>query len=363
MDLITLNSSYQPSKLVDNYNSLIWTERFNTVGEFELITPDISGGMTTLPEGTLVSLRESNVAMVVETHHIERKKNTGETLKIKGRSFESILDRRVAMGAMSAADWLVSLKTPSDAAHYIINQICVAGILSANDIFPSSKVQFPTPSDYNTSTGPVRSFNIPRGNLLTAVLGLLQTEAPIDISTTPDTEAVVQHGIRAIRPSAAGTAVGIEIYKGVDRTNTIVFDGTKDALDDGAYLFSKVGSASTAYLVTSSTSATMEKEASAPSGLDRRVILVDATGATDTSLDSLKALASQSLTEARETAMFDGSINEEVNSYTYGVDYNLGDIVRLSGDYGLFENARVTEYIRSKDATGVKSYPTLSTVQ
>jgi hypothetical protein len=99
-----------------------------------------------------------------------------------------------------------------------------------------------------------------------------------------------------------------------------------------------------------------------PSGLDRRVGLIDGSGTDLTDPNVLKNYMSMSLAEASETAIFDGNINPDLNPYKFNIDYGLGDIVRLAGDYGLDESARVTEYIRSEDATGQKAYPTLSTI-
>lgn len=364
MDLLKLDSNNQPTVLVENYDSLIWTERFNTLGDFQLIVgKDIGSYFTMLPEGTNLTLRESNVVMRVENHKMERKKNSPEKMIITGRTFDSVLDRRVSIKSLTdTTEWTVNTKTPSDLAYYVINQICVTGLLDSADIFPSAQVLFPTPSDYLASSGPTKAFVVQRGNLLSTVLGLLQTEAAADATTSPATPAVVPHGIRAVRPSATGTAVNIEIYTGTDRTATVYFDATRDLLDDGNYLFSKVGSANVAYIVGQTTSAKMNKSASTPTGLDRRVILVDATTSGVDDITILKTEGSKSLTEARETALFDGSINQDLSPYVYGVDYGLGDLVKLVGDYGLAQTARVTEYIRSEDNTGFKSYPTLTTI-
>lgn len=364
MDLMTLNDNNQPSKLIENYDSLIWTERFNTVGDFQLVTGNTSKFMNLLPEGTRLTLRETNQVMIVETHQIDRKKRSPEKLTIKGRSFESILDRRVAVQSFGSGtnSWVVGAKTPSDVAWYVIDQIVRVGTLDPQDIFPSSMVQFPTPADYGTSTGPSKNFNVERGNLLNVVLGLLQTTAAEDISTTPDTPAVVPHGIRAVRPNSSGTAIGVQIYTGTDRRATVYFDATRELLDDGTYLFSKVGSANVAYGIGANLSAFMHEGAVEPSGLDRRVTLLDGSEAAITSTDVLKNYMSQALAEASETAIFDGNINPDLNPYTYGVHYNLGDIVRVHGDYGLDEIARVTEYIRTEDATGQKAFPTLETI-
>lgn len=364
MDLVTLNANNQPEKLVENYDSLIWTERFNTVGDFQLTAGDIATFMTVLAEGTRVSIRESNIAMVTETHEIVRKKNTPEQIIIKGRAFESVLDRRVVVPAVAAnaADWLINAKIPSDVAWYIMTQICVTGILDANDIIPAAMIQFTSPSDYLTNSGPTRTFSVPKGNLLATVLNLLQATAKADGSTSPATPVLLPKGIRAIRPNSAGTAIAIELYFGTDRSATVYFDATRDLLDDGSYLFSKVGSATTAYIIGASNAAKLNKTASAATGLDRRVILVDGIQSGETSAGILQQQGELSLAEAIETVVFDGSINQDLSTYKYGVDYFLGDTVKLVGDYGMTKMAVVTEYIRSEDATGTKSYPTLATV-
>lgn len=365
MDLVTLDANNQPLKLIENYDSLIWTERFNTVGDFELQAGDSATFLSLLPEGTRVSLRESNIAMVVETHKIERKKNQPQKITITGRAFESILDRRVALLSVVAnsADWRLSgAKIPSDIAWYIINQICVVGSLDANDIFPAAMVVFPAPADYLTNSGPSKIFSVAKGNLLTTVLNLLQTRAKADATTSPATPVLLPKGIKAVRPAAGSTAISVQMYFGTDRSATVYFDATRDLLDDGTYLFSKRGSADTAYIIGASTAAKLNKAAAATSGLARRVVLVDGISSGETVAATLQTQGEQSLTEAPETVIFDGSINQDLSPYKYNVDYFLGDTVKLVGDYGLSQLAMVTEYIRSEDQTGTKSYPTLATI-
>jgi hypothetical protein len=367
MDFVTLNAQNQAAKLIESYDKLVWTERFNVCGDFLLEAgTNIGGLMTALPEGTRVSLRDSNIAMVVETHEIIRKKNAPEVLQIKGRSFDSILDRRACIQSINSltgsVDWSINLKTPSDLAYYVMARICSFGDISPLDVFPVAMVSFPAPSDYNTSTGPTKAFTVPRGNLLKVVQDLLATEAQADPTTTPATPAVTPHGLRAVRPSSAATAIALQIYPSTDKSGAVYFDATRDLLDDGRYLFSKVGSGNVAYGVASGLAATMYEGSSEPSGLDRRVILVDASQSSIASDVVLKNEMSKSLAAARETAIFDGSINQDLSPYVYGVDYNLGDIVKVKGDYGLYSDARVTEYIRYEGPDGVKSYPTLSAI-
>ena len=363
MELMTMNANNQPDKLIENWDSLVWSERFNTISDFQLTTGLIDNFMTLLPEGKLVTLRESTVPMIVETHRIERKKRTPEKLIITGRSFTSILERRVAIQSVAAltgsSNWVVAVKTPSDLAYYVIVKICVDGLVSVKDIFPASMVQFPAPADYLASSGPTKNLTMPRGNLLQKVLELLQTEAAPDPGTVPTTPAIVPHGLKATRPNVAGTAIAIEIYTGTDKSATVYFDATRDLLNDGTYVFSKVGSANVAYGVLNGQAATMFEGAAEPSGMERRVVLVDGSQSGSADANVLRNEMSIALSEAHETAIFDGSVNNDLSPYVYGVDYKLGDIVKVQGDYGLYQNARVTEYIRSEDNTGFKSYPTL----
>lgn len=363
MDLMTLNENYQQSKLIENYDSLIWTERFGPLGDFQIQTGNVDAFMELLPEGTVLSLRDSTVPMVVERHLIERKKNQPVKLTIKGREFTKILEQRVAIQSVVAAlgEWAIVAKQPSDVAHYIMYQICVAGICDANDIFPASKVQFIAPSDYLEASRPNRQFTVARGNLLATVLSLIATEAPADPDTVPASPVVVPHGIRAMRPSSSGTAIGIQIYKGTDRSASIRFEATRDMLDDGSYLFSKEQSASEAYVLGPSTALKLHK-GTEKSGLNRRVILVDASSSGVTDADAIKTEGSRALNDAKETARFEGSINQDLSPYKYNVDYALGDTVMTVGDYGLVTPARVTEYIRSEDATGTKAFPTLVSI-
>lgn len=363
MDLVTLDEDYQQETFIQSYDSLIWTERFGPLGDFQIKTGDVDGFMNLLPKGTVLSLRDSTVPMIVTRHEIERKKNQPVILTIKGQEFTKILGQRQAIQSVVAAlgEWTVVAKQPSDVAHYIIYKVCVEGICDVNDIFPPDQVQFIVPDDYLEASRPNRQFTVTRGNLLATVLGLLQTEALADPDTIPPSPPVVPHGIRAMRPDSSGSAIGIEIYKGTDRSADIRFEATREMLDDGSYLFTDEPFGNEAYVLGPSDAFKLHK-GTEKSGLDRRVILVDASSSGITDDDALKTEGARALGNAKEIARFDGSINQDLSPYKYNVDYALGDTVMLVGDYGLVTPARVTEYIRSKDATGTKAFPTLVSI-
>jgi hypothetical protein len=63
--------------------------------------------------------------------------------------------------------------------------------------------------------------------------------------------------------------------------------------------------------------------------------------------------------QATAKVVFDGTVPGEI--LKFGRDYNLGDIVIVEGNYsGTKQRSMVSEYIRSSDGTGARSYPTLA---
>lgn len=127
MELITLDNEFQPDRQIDIYNSLIWTERYSSNGDFELTSNDISGIMNLLPEGRCVSLRESTVPMLVETHKIVKGPRQAPLIQVMGRAFETVLERRLSVKDLPEdyssgvkAPWTVSSAQPSDTAYKVM---------------------------------------------------------------------------------------------------------------------------------------------------------------------------------------------------------------------------------------------------
>lgn len=90
-------TTYVPDKLIEGYNSLIWTERYQEFGEFELKSFDIFGMVEALPEDALVSHLDTREVMKVDTHEINmvgEGEDAQPEITIRGRSAASILESR-----------------------------------------------------------------------------------------------------------------------------------------------------------------------------------------------------------------------------------------------------------------------------
>lgn len=363
MELVTLNSSLQPDKVIENYDSLIWTERYSKAGDFQLVATDVSSAVNALPKESYVSLRGSTVPMVVEAHKIEKPKNQAQKVTITGRSFEACsLERRASvntpLGSIRTA-WTISAAKESDAAYKAMRVVLgdtaryqsgvlvlavVNPALSIYDAIP--EITLTLPADYSTSTPNI--YEIKPGDLYTTVMELL---------------AANNHGLKAVRPGPTGTQIGIEIYNGADLTSTVVFDARFDQIDSATYLLSAQGSTNVAYVYgVNGSQQVLKTAAPEASGMARRVLLVDETSDTTTNTSDVRRTRGLvELYKNNATALFDGEVAEQVAA-DYNVKYFLGDILKLTGDYGLSQNVRVTEFIRSVDAQGEKAYPTLEAV-
>lgn len=372
MELLTLDSSFQPVDLIENYESLIWTERYSKYGDFQLTTTDIATFVNALPLETYVTLRESTVPMCVEIYKIEKRKNQTPLLTITGRSFETCLERRAAVkemgvdGSPPRPAWQETAKKESDAAFQAMRIVLgdgdrgvvgleatsgVGGALSGTpavsllDAIP--EINLIVPADYDEGDAVDTDYEIKAADLYSTVMGLLN---------------VNHRGLKSVRPVLGGNQVGIEIYNGADLTSEVVFDARFDQFDNAKYLLSQLGSTNVGYVYGPDGGTIVLKTAAAePSGLARRVLLVDAPS---DPIDTPELRTSRGLVELykyNQTALFDGEISEQIAA-GFNDTYFLGDIIKLVGEYGIYETVRVSEFIRSHDRTGQKSYPTFEVV-
>jgi len=358
MELLTLDSNYQPSELVERYGSLIWTERYFTTGDFQLKTTDVERMIKLLPLESCVTIRESTVPMVVELHEIKKTITGAPEVTIKGRSFDSVLERRAAVKGLGdiRVEWVEARAKESDAAYQVIRQIIgdvgrpplspQLPINSENDALPM--VDLTLPADYEDVPAETKDYEIKPGNLYTVARELM---------------TINRRGMKAVRPAPGGNKIAIEIYNGADLHDEVVFDARFDQFEDSTYLLSYAGSTNWGYVFSKTDSQTVPKTTSPePTGLERRVLYLDISS--EEGVETEEARRTRGLMELykfNNTARYDGQISQQIaDKYNLPVTggYSLGDILRLDGEYGLSTNVRVTEFIRSDDNTGSKAYPT-----
>lgn len=363
MDIFKFNSfttDLDSGEAVNGLTSKMWVERYNEPGEFEFISPVSAGMIDFLPIGTRISHIDTMEVMFVESHEIEEDGESDPIVKTTGRSLWAFLETRMVGADLARFD---SEKSgfgvgADDTATQIVNLIngCIHTGFAGSD--GDDLEDFWATTTISGGTNTTREYK--PENLMPQVLELLKVD---------------DQGIRSVRKNTFGTIgsptqTEFEVYEGVDRTSTIIFSWRAGELEQAQYLQSIKSYANAAYVTSKWLHLVIE---GVQTGWDRRFIHVDAsdlddqlnaapTGGTLTSiLGLMQVRGEQALAAAKVTQITQADISN-ISRYRYRVDFGVGDIVRLSGNFGTIANMRIVEYTEIEDENGESSHPTLEPV-
>lgn len=362
MDLYILDALFRRIHVIDRYISLIWTERFNTYGDFQLDIYSEFETRSVLTPDTYLAMSKSNYIMRIESFEDDVDAQGNRILIVKGRSMEAILLDRVAKDSIStltvSPQWTIT-NPPAVIARKIYHDICVTGILSTGDVIPGV-VEGILPS-LSVSTIP-------------------EPADPITVNLKPTTVydavaiqicAIWELGMRFLRDDSTGL-IYFDIYAGDDRTSDqttltpVIFSPHLDNLQNTKELTTIDKSKNVAYVYSPDGFEMVYPFGVDPTieGFERRVLVVNAIDVTTTSTTDVPGTLIQrgndALAAARTSQLFDGEISQN-SQYVYGKDYNLGDLVEMQNIDGVANQMRVTEQIFVNDQQGQRSYPTLTT--
>lgn len=356
MEVYTLDSLLRRIAVVDQFESLIWTDRYKDLGDFKITVVASQEMRNLFAEGTMLAVNESYRVMVVENVEDSDSADGKKILTITGRSLELILLNRTAMGSLASlsvtATWNLT-GTPGEVCRKIFHDICELGILNTADIVPYLTGSSSFPVDTIGEPSMVYTFQIPPKSVYQAI---------------KDVCDVYDLGFRLCRDPQTGL-LHFDIYSGCNRTSDqttldpVIFSKELDNLTNTkeftsienqknvAYVFSPIGT-----LVVYN-----DNVSDSTTGFDRKVLMVDASDLTSAANPAAALLqrGQQELANYRGLVAFDGEINQ-LSGYKYGVHYNVGDLVEQRNSNGFANQMRVTEQILTSDSTGERSYPTIA---
>lgn len=378
MELYTLDRNFEKLNIIDNFASVIWTERYYGDSEVELTTSLDPVMLSKLPVGVFLGMGDSNEIMILETANME------DNLKMKGISLLSWLDNRFIRASAAHEDRYLYLSGPVGQLLWDL----VYNFTNADSPYLNGTIDIGIPNpevfvipnldlkDFDTSGEDIK-IGIPYGPLYKALKELAMS---YEIGMSITLEANVFHW-----PPLGDSSqfyLGFRSYRGLDRTsaqnvNPIVrFSPDMDSFADIKEIHSI---AALKTLVYAFAPGNPDGLATVPgmsrlsgdqyTGFDLRAQMVFAEDITtdqvgnDASvlLEILNSRAQDELTTNRYIKAVDGEIVPE-SQLKYGIHYNLGDIIEVQGNSEVVQAARVTEYIRSQDSTGEKAYPTVSVI-
>lgn len=356
MDLTILNTTFQAMSNIDSFESFIWTDRYAKCGDFELYTAASKEMVDAFKKNYYFEYSSSEHLMIIEDIQLESDVQNGSYLLAKGRSLESILERRIIWKQTTISGNL---------------QAAIKKLLTENIISPTIAERKIENFIFEESTDP-------------AITSLTITETQY---TGDDLLSVIETlcekkkiGYKIILNDQ--NQFVFSLYKGVERTYDqmtypyVSFSPNMENIISNNYLES-VKTLKTVTLVagegegTSRTTVVVGNTTN--TGLDRRELYTDArdvstktdSGGTLSSAqyqEALKARGEEKLNENKETKVFEGEV-ETTQLWKYQKNYFMGDIVQLEDEYGTESKARIIEYIYSYDDAGISEYPTFEIVQ
>lgn len=381
MEVFILDSLLRPIDIVDKYESFIWTERYASKGDFQLVLLATPANRNRFVEDTMLWINESNRIMRVKTVSDTIDVEKGATLTVKGYELSSIFEERVS--ASMDDDMLLAVTyfngwDPIDLVRTMVWRICIATSgwqINAGDTVPFLQDPYGAPGSlYPADTIPHPTDTLVWEQKLTSLY-----------SAITDVAKAYDFGFRLYKDPNL-TKLYFEPYTGVDRTTAqsthppVVFSSDMQNLQNttnykdntehfnvviAAYIYKNEAPGGYPPDLTVSVTVSDPELAFSSGGFDQKTKVITISQLPDSVelVDApayLTQLAKEELTRSRPTNVYDGEVNQ-YSQYLYGRDYNLGDLVEVRGDDGGGAFMRVEEQIFKYDSNGFASYPSLVT--
>lgn len=351
MELFVLNADFESIAVIDTYESMIWTDRYNAYGDFEIYFAMDESLLEYIKEDYYLWLKESDHSMIIEDIKIDADTEEGNRLIVTGRSLESILERRIIWGQRIFSGNL------QNAIQTMLNENIISPSVAdrkiANFIFvPSTDSKITSLTIDNQYTG---------DDLYTVVKGLCEeNNIGFKIVLTDDNQ------------------FAFSLYAGADRSYDqtenpyVVFSPNFENIINSNYFSSKAGYRNVTLVAGEGEGASRKTTVvGSASGLDRRELFTDARDISSDTEDGtlsdaeyiaqLRTKGLKNLADHMITTAFEGEV-EVTRLFKYGEDFFIGDIVQIANEYGNENSAYISELIISNSDEGLSIYPTFKTI-
>ena len=351
MELFVLNADFESIAVIDTYESMIWTDRYNAYGDFEIYFAMDENLLEYIKEDYYLWLKDSEHSMIIEDIKIDADTEEGNRLIVTGRSLESILERRIIWGQRIFSGNL------QNAIQTMLNENIISPSVAdrkiTNFIFvPSTDSKITSLTIDNQYTG---------DDLYTVIKGLCEeNNIGFKIVLTDDNQ------------------FAFSLYAGADRSYDqtenpyVVFSPNFENIINSNYFSSKAGYRNVTLVAGEGEGASRKTTVvGSASGLDRRELFTDARDISSDTEDGtlsdaeyiaqLRTKGLKNLADHMITTAFEGEV-EVTRLFKYGEDFFIGDIVQIANEYGNENSAYISELIISNSDEGLSIYPTFKTI-
>lgn len=353
MEALVLDTGFEAVGILDSYESFIWTDRYFECGDFEVYGPASTEALSLLKTDYYLWNKDSEHVMIVEDTEVNTDVEDGNHIIIRGRSLESIIDRRIIWSHTTIEGNL---------------QNGVKKLLDENVISPTNpERKIPNfifeESDDERITSLTLEAQYLGENLYETICSICKSNQLGFKITLNDHNQFI-----------------FKLYFGVDRSYTqiekpyVVFSPNFNNIINSNYVETK-STYKNVGLVAGEGEGTERKTVTVGNitGIDRREMFVDA-GDISTYVDGDKTLSDseynaqleergvEELSDYPLIQSFEGKM-ETTQTFELGKDYFIGDIVQTANEYGKEANSRVVEIIMSQSSSEYAVYPTFEAVE
>jgi len=381
MNVCVLDRSFNIIDILEKFESLIWTMRFQEAGDFEIVLPIDLEALKTLSVGNYIfcdrfynSEQDKASIMIIETLELIGESDS-KKIKISGRDLKSILDRRIiwAQKSFSVGDnifnailemidenvtnpptWTVTYQdsikgditiTVNSGSRYIPNFECLESIGAETFI---ADVQYKGDNLYEVITNLCSDYGFGWDVLYNFATGKMQL------------------GLKSRTDKSWGQ----------DRNTPLLFSPKFDNLKSSNYIESSVNEKTAGLIIGEGDEYNVMYNAidvdSTLIGLDRKEMTISASDISrkddsgneygnNSYLQMLYSRGSAELKENKYTKVYEGTVNT-ILGYEYLKDYNIGDICEIVNEYGIESKVLIDEIVLSVNANEINIIPSFMSI-
>jgi hypothetical protein len=345
---------WEPTDVIDSYESLVWTERYNANGDFTLKTP-YNKLFSPGPAALRKYIAFNGNYMLIETIDSGTENKDSDLVTLTGRDFTKVLMDRDARKTSTTAAQPDSVFTGTAAnfAVALVNDYCInSGSEPIISGFSALNAAAANPDANNSS----QAMSTPQDTVYNMVKAVLDA---------------YQLGFKIV---ASGNTLTFYVYGGTDNSTAAMMNLFPDSLlspDDEtlastSYIESTANYKNHARVLGAKTGVDVYLPGTTPTGLDLRTVTLlhsevgpDNTTTTAQDQAALTVIGNQylALSANAYTYVIDGTLNP-----TRQFNPGLGDICTVQNPNGRRDRQRITEMVYTSDNTGYKVNPTFTSL-
>lgn len=376
-ELYILDSNFNTLTFIDEYISLIWNERYNEAGDFELILPKSSPVIPYMAMNNYLWSADSDKLMIIENYKTQSDILSGDEILYSGRSLESILDRRIVWQQTT-----VSGKV-QDVIRKLLNDSIIFQKKNGNvwiDEYETSdrrieNFRFEPNSDAKLAeiTMPEAQFT---GDNIYEVINTITKlyKVGYEIYLNPTTREWIDEETGEHYQYTANQFI-FKLYLGVDRSSKQTTVPQIEFSENNENLLSSLTTIlgdtyrNVALIAGEGEGLSRRtKTYGTETGLTRRELFVDARDissndgaiSNDSYLKLLEERGKEKLKDYEVKKETDTDVDTNNQLYELGVDYMLGDVVENVDSFGIRSRSRITEITTSITPSEISMHPIFS---